>query len=61
MCLVPALSPNFGIGPCAFFCLTLVPAVCKIFGFSPSVKFQLKKTKTNGVPRGPIMTRHVAH
>jgi len=27
------------------FCLTLVPARCKFFGFGPSVKSQLKKTK----------------
>jgi len=49
--LVPTLLPNLGIGPCAFFCLALVPAVCKTFGFTSSVKSQLKKnTKTNDVP-----------
>jgi len=41
--------------------LALVPALYKTFGISPSVKYLLKKTKTNGVPRGPIMARHVAH
>jgi len=38
VCLVPALLLSFGIGPCAFFCLALVPAFFKTFGFSPSVK-----------------------
>jgi len=42
-CLVPALLVNFGIGPCAFFCLALVPALSKTFDFSPSVHSQLKK------------------
>jgi len=60
VCLVPALSPNFGFGPRTFFCLVLVHALCKTFGFSPSIKYLLKK-KTNGVPRGPIMARHVAN
>jgi len=61
VCLVPALLLNFGIDPCTLFCLALVPALYKIFGISPSVKYLLKKKKTNGVPRGPIMARHMAH
>jgi len=41
--------------PAIFFCLALVSAFIKplVLGFSPSVKYLLKKTKTNGVPRGP--------
>jgi len=59
VCFVRALSPNFDFDSCAFFCLALVPALCKTFCFSPSL---LKtKTKTNGVPHGPGMARHVAH
>jgi len=62
VCLIPALSAKFGFGPCTFFCLALVLALYKTLGFSPSVKYLLKKkTKTNGVPRGPIMARHVAN
>jgi len=45
MLLIPALSSDFAMGPSTFFCLALVPAFCKMFGFSPSVKSQLKKTK----------------
>ena len=61
MSLVPALSSDFGIGPYTFFCLELVPALCKNIGIGPSVNFLLKKKhKTNGVPRGPIISRHVA-
>jgi len=61
VCLVSAVSSNFGFGFCAFFCLTLVPALYEILDISPPVKYLLKKIKINGVPRGPIMTRHVAH
>jgi len=57
--LVPALSSNFDIGFCTFFCLALVPALCNNIGIGPSVNFLLKK-KTNGVPCGPIISRHVA-
>jgi len=42
----PALSHNFGIDLCAFFCLALVPVVCKTFGFSPSVDSQLEEKKS---------------
>jgi len=61
VCLNITLSPNFGFGPCTIFCLVLVPALYKTFGFSPSVKYLLKKTKTNGLLCGPIMACHVAH
>jgi hypothetical protein len=43
MPLVHALSSDFGIGPCTFFCLELVPAFCKNIGIGSSVKFMLKK------------------
>jgi len=59
--LVLALLLNFGFGPYTFFCLALAPALYKTFGISPSVKYLVKKIKTNGVPHGPIMARHVAH
>jgi len=45
MWLVHALLFNFGIGSSTFFCLALIPALCKIFDFNPFVKSQLKKTK----------------
>jgi len=45
VCLVPALLLNFDIDPCTLFCLALVPALYKIFGISPSVKYLLKKKK----------------
>jgi len=61
VCLVPALLLNFGFGPCTIFCLALVPALHKTFGITPFVNYLLKKTKTNGVPRGPIMAHHMAH
>jgi len=39
-------SPNFGIDPCTFFGLALVPTLYKKFGIGPSVNFPLqKKTK----------------
>lgn len=38
VCLVYALLSNFDIGPHIFFCLVLIPAICKTFSFSPSVK-----------------------
>ena len=60
MSLVPALSSDFGIGLCIFFCLTLVSALCKNIGIGPSVNFLLKKHETNGVPCGPIISHHVA-
>jgi hypothetical protein len=44
MSLVPALSSDFGIGPCTFFCLELVPALRKNIGIGP-VNFMLKKTQ----------------
>jgi len=40
--------------------LTLVPILYKKFGICPSINFYVKK-KTNEVPRGPIISRHVAH
>jgi len=61
MQLVPALLPDFGIGLCTSFCLALILALCKDISFGPSIEPQLKKHKTNGVPRGPIIQRHVAH
>jgi hypothetical protein len=45
MSLVPALSSDFGIGPCTFFCLKLILALCKNIGIGPSVSFLLKKTQ----------------
>ena len=46
-----------------FFCLALVHALCKSIAIGPSVKSKLtkNKNKTNGVPHGPIIQRHVAH
>jgi len=43
MSLVPALSSDFDIGPYTFFCLELVPVLCKNIGIGPSVNFLLKK------------------
>ena len=62
MSLVPALWSYFSICPCTSFCLAIVPALCKKFAIGPSVKFVFKKKgKTNSVPRGPIITRHMGH
>jgi hypothetical protein len=59
--LVHALSSDFDIGPCTFFCLALVHALYKNIGIGQSVNFLLKKKhKTNRVPRGPIISRHMA-
>jgi len=35
--LVPAFLPIFGISPCTFFCLVLVPTLCKSIAIGPSV------------------------
>jgi len=47
VCLVPALSPNFDIGSCTFFCLALISALCKTFGFGHSVNSHLKNKNQN--------------
>jgi len=41
--LVPAILSFFGFGPCTFFCLALVHALCKNFVIGPSVIFKLNK------------------
>jgi len=50
MSLVPALSSDFDISPYTFFCLELIPALCKNIGIGSSVNFLLKKKhKTIGI------------
>jgi len=45
MFLVPVFLSDFGVGPYIFFCLELVPALCKNIGIDPSLNFLLKKTQ----------------
>jgi len=60
--LVRALLSLFAMRPYTFFCLALIPALYKKFGIGPSVNFSVKKiNKTNGMPRGPIISRHMAN
>jgi len=47
VCLVLTLLSNFDIDPAFFFCLALVPVICKTFDFSSPLKFQFKKKNQN--------------
>jgi hypothetical protein len=60
MLLVHALSPLIGIGPCTFFCLIEVYALCKKPVMVPSL-ISCLRGKNNRVPHGPLNRHQIAH